>query len=185
VKALSCGQVRARAAKIVMWTAVFGPLLALLFAAVGAFIGVAIAETEDLSESTKDVLGFTGGGLGILAGLTMATHEIAVLARSGVWLDGSRLTVRRARARTVDLATAAHIILDVRNETRPPMAPMYTPTLVIIHVKFRGALRLRTARDELVPPDELRALADAMPASHEDVASRLRAIAEDPRSVYR
>lgn len=117
----------------------------------------------------------------VLAGVVLAVSAL----RSGVWLDGTTLVARGMRTRTVDLSTAA-----VTMTMRPDVAPRPGLDRIIeLTARATSGVAVRLSwRTELVPGAELRQLAAAItegrPAggTGTEVAARLRAVADEPRS---
>ncbi|GIJ57369.1 hypothetical protein Vau01_048850 [Virgisporangium aurantiacum] len=170
-----------------------GPVLTLVSFAVGAFVVVIIGDVADLSESATSGWAAVGAGLAFVAAAAFVLYQILALARTAAWLEGSRLTVRRVRARTVDLASARIVSLSAHNERHRPLqgavsTPIRTPYLSASDDATTVHLRLRDPHGGLLPPEEMRALADAVSVARcpgaEDVASWFRAIAADPRSLF-
>jgi hypothetical protein len=189
---LSSGPIRSRTAKLVLWT-VLGPVMLCLCAGVGAGIVVVIGDVADMSPGTVNTWAAVGAVVSVLGGAALIACQIVVLVRAAAWLEGSRLTVRRMRARTVDLTLAQRIELSAHTEVQHARAnavrvPIRTPYLTVTDGSTTVQLRLRTADGGLLPSTEMRALADAVSAATcagaKDAENWLRAIAADPRSLF-
>jgi hypothetical protein len=146
-----------------------------------------------ISYASLNVWIAVGAGVALAAAAILVVYQIAVLARTGAWLEGSRLTVRRLRTRTVDLASARWVGLSAHTETHhsPSGAvdvPVRTPVLSVGDGSTTVHLRLRNWDGGLLPPHEMRVLADALSVADcpgaPDAVSWLRAIAADPRSLF-
>ena len=192
-QSLSSGRVSARTAKIIWWVVVIGPVFTLVSGAVGAFVVVIIGDVADLSESATSGWAAVGAGLAFVAAAAFVLYQVLALARTAAWLEGSRLTVRRVRARTVDLASARIVSLSASTERHRPLrgavgVPQRTPYLSVSDDSTTVHLRLRDPKGGLLPSDEMRALAGAVSVARcpgaEDAASWFRAIAADPRSLF-
>ncbi|WP_139307292.1 hypothetical protein [Micromonospora pattaloongensis] len=123
-----------------------------------------------------------------------AAVMIAFVGRTGAWLEGTFLTVRNLTARTVNLAAARAVILAPTAHGPPPDAApppvggvRDTPVLTVVTDAATVRLRLRSRDGALLPPAQLRVLADVLavarcPGGAEAVA-RLRAMAADPHTL--
>ena len=189
---LSPGAVRRRATKITTW-AILGPIMVCLSGVAGSIIAVITGAIADISTGALNRWAAIGAGIAMVAATALLVHRITALARTGAWLEGSRLTVRRIRTRTVDLASARWVELSAHTEIQPaPIGavdvPVRTPVLSAGDGSTTVHLRLRNRDGGLLPPHEMRALADAVSAADcpgaPDAVSWLRAIAADPRSLF-
>jgi hypothetical protein len=189
---LSPGHVRGRIAKITTWS-VLGPVMVCLSGFAGSILVALIGVIGHVSYTSLNVWIAVGAGVALVAAATLVVYQIAVLARTGAWLEGSLLTVRRLRTRTVDLAAARWVGLSAQTEAQHTSAgavdvPVRTPFLSVRDESTTVHLRLRNGDGGLLPPHEMRALADALSAAEcpgaVDAVSWLRAIAADPRSLF-
>ncbi|MFC4069858.1 hypothetical protein [Actinoplanes subglobosus] len=170
-----------------------------LFGAVFAGIAAFICGIVDYDEYTGDVtFGSTGSGfpsaggppktvLFLVGGLFMTVGFLVVIAgvtaalrtvRLAAWLDGTVVHVRGAyRTRDVDLATA--YVSEGAVKRRVGHTIVSTPTLEARDPATGHRLTVPLEGDDtgLLPPNELRALADAM--------TRGRGDSENDRDVHR
>jgi len=179
--------------KIFWWVIVIGPVLTVVSGVVGAFVVVVIGDVTDMSESATSGWAAVGAAILFLAAAAFVVYQILALAMSAAWLEGSRLTVRRVRARTVDLASARAVSLSAHTEAQRPLrgavsVPVRTPYLSIADDATTVHLRLRGPHGGLLPPEEMRVLADVVSVARcpgaEDAASWFRAVAADPRTLF-
>ncbi|MBF9128184.1 hypothetical protein I0C86_04130 [Plantactinospora sp. S1510] len=110
---------------------------------------------------------------GVLAGavLLYVVLAIMVIVRRGAWLQGTRLTVRALRERTVDLAAARSVALHQSNQRligpvrrTGVIGPAQMVTVLAVTAGDGGQVQLRLAsRDAIqLPPEQLFALAGAL-----------------------
>ena len=157
-------------------------------------MGVVWLIDRDISSDTQSRLGGVGGLLAATVTLTFLVLSAARRIRTGAWVEGTRLSVRRVRTRTVDLMRATSVSITSRSEAlaatsaagRPLMA-VRTPVLVVTGPGGPIALRLRSPEGALLPPEEMLALAAALSEARcpgaAEATAWLRAIASDPRSL--
>lgn len=137
-----------------------------------------------LPPALRDSEGSSGRGLFLgLCGLPfvlLGVYLVLRVLRTAAWLDGTRLRVRGAlRSRTVDLA-AARVDPSAYRETEARGGR----SAIVVTDRVSGqraALPLRGMGLPLLPPSELRALADAFTAGGPDgraVAAELRRLAD-------
>ena len=142
-----------------------------------------------------EIIGLLAAGLFVLLGL-LAT--VSSLRGTAAWLDGTRLRVRHTfRTSTVDLSTAditGGIVTHSRTSDEGRTRVRRIPTLVARDPASgrKVTLSLQGTSMDLMPPVELRALADAItigrPESDVDasrVAQQLREIADNPLELPR
>lgn len=99
--------------------------------------------------------------------------SVPLALRGAAWLDGTRLTVRTARTRTVDLATADTVSLrPIREYLAAPLPTAgwswqngQVPALVASGPGGTVRLRLASRERTLLPADQLDRLAEVMSAS--------------------
>jgi hypothetical protein len=125
----------------------------------------------------------------VLAGgmLAWIVINLRAVATMGAWLEGTRLTVRERRSRTIDLARARMVSIQpsgIRWKT-PPWAGVATSDQIpeVVVTGDEGELRMRLSNAERVPlsPPELHVLAGTLatvqaPGAAE-VAQHLRMLA--------
>ena len=125
----------------------------------------------------------------VLAGgmLAWIVFNLRTVAAMGAWLEGTRLTVRERRTRTVDLARARSVSLQpsrIRWKT-PPQAGVATsdqiPEMVVTGDEGEVRMRLSNAERVPLPPRELHVLAGALASVQApgaaDVAQHLQMLA--------
>lgn len=118
-------------------------------------------------------LPFVGAALGLLSATLYMVLAFAAAMRQAAWLDGTWLTVRRLRRRTVDLAAARLVGLQPTTERLRAPAPVGVLTgpgasvAVLVVTAESGTVRLRLASRERVqlPAHQLLAIADALSAA--------------------
>lgn len=155
------------------------PRLRLCVGFAGARTGrvLTIALLGSLVAAALGGLGFALAGPVLTAILTgpvlLATMLMIVfVVRSAAWLDGTRLTVRGLRTRTVDLAAARSV--ELRHLQRREVGPVpgvdlvaEAPPISALVARAGGVVvRLRFVSGAVteLPPEQLRALADAVSA---------------------
>ncbi|MEU7927467.1 hypothetical protein [Micromonospora sp. NPDC049107] len=123
-----------------------------------------------------------GSGRGLFLGLCglpfvlLGVYLVLRVLRTAAWLDGSRVHVRGAlRSRTVDLA-------NVRVDPGPYRDPEGRggPSAIVVTDRVSGqraTIPLRGMGLPVLPPPELRALADAFVAGGPEAAPDARAVA--------
>ncbi|MBE1485070.1 hypothetical protein [Plantactinospora soyae] len=109
---------------------------------------------------------------GVAAGLTLLGTVLLTtfIVRAAAWLQGTRLTVRGLRTRTVDLADARSI--EMRQLQRREVSPVPAsdvvakapPVTALLVSDDRAAVRLRFLSGEAMelPPEQLLLLAEAV-----------------------
>jgi hypothetical protein len=122
---------------------------------------------------------------------------IAFVSRAGAWLEGTFLTVRNLTTRTVNLAVARSVTLAAISDTQAAVpssgglvltgTSVRTPLLTVVAGGTTVRLRLRSRDGTLLPPAQMRVLADVLavarcPGAAEAVAW-LRTMAADPRTL--
>ncbi|WP_433537158.1 hypothetical protein ACQPZK_04985 [Micromonospora sp. CA-249363] len=129
-----------------------------------------------------------GSGRGLFLGLCglpfvlLGVYLVLRVLRTAAWLDGSRVHVRGAlRSRTVDLATA-RVDPGSYGGTEGRGGP---PAIIVIDRVSgqRATIPLRGMGLPVLPPSELRALADAFDAGGPEAAPDARAVAAHLRRL--
>ncbi|WP_422738445.1 hypothetical protein ACN263_03890 [Micromonospora sp. WMMD729] len=127
-----------------------------------------------------------GSGRGLFLGLCglpfvlLGVYLVLRVLRTAAWLDGSRVHLRGAlRSRSVDLATA-------RVDPESYRGTEGGPPAIVVHDRVSGqraTIPLRGMGLPVLPPSELRALADAFVAGGPEVAPDARAVAAHLRRL--
>ncbi|GIE93158.1 hypothetical protein [Paractinoplanes rishiriensis] len=108
------------------------------------------------------VLGLVGAGL---FGAWAVVNIIRV-ARTAAWLEGSRLTVRAARQRTVDLGRARSVaVRPTQMRWRAADRADTIPQLLVVGESDEVRLRLATGEGTPLPPQDVAALVSALSAT--------------------
>ncbi|MEN3610369.1 hypothetical protein AAH979_12525 [Plantactinospora sp. ZYX-F-223] len=134
-------------------------------------VGIAILAPGDPSGPER--WGFLPIVLAVLASGAVVAYtavRITRVVRTDAWLEGSRLTVRVVRERTVELSYATSVAVRVTN--RPLIGPVRragvvgpAPMMAVLVVTGEGrTVHLRLANPDAIqlPPDQLFALANAL-----------------------
>jgi hypothetical protein len=159
----------------------------------GAVVGGGIASVFDEPGPDGRVLIVIPVVLGaVLAGgmLAWIMFNVRIVAAMGAWLEGTRLTVRERRTRTVDLARARSVSLQPSQVRwkNPPQVGIVTSDQIpeVVVTGDEGVVRMRLSNAERVPlpPQELHVLAGALatvqaPGAAE-VAQHLQILASGP-----
>ncbi|GAA1799286.1 hypothetical protein GCM10009682_21150 [Luedemannella flava] len=127
---------------------------------------------------------------GLLVALPLGAFPVLMMVRItrlAAWLEGTRLTVRQFRTRSVDLRTARSVRLDTILERGPANSAVRSPVMTVVGPEGSVKLMLRGRDGALLPAPEMIALADALsttacPGAHES-ATWLRTMATDPRTI--
>ncbi|MGW0431651.1 hypothetical protein ACWDV4_03735 [Micromonospora sp. NPDC003197] len=158
---LSVGFTHARSLRIA--TEAF---LGVLITASAAFVGYMIGQlvmwgiADSIADEAKWLPPLVAVILMVPAALCSVLMVAAVVCR-GAWLSGTQLTVRVLRQRTVDLATARSVALDMVPRPRKLAPPL--PQLSVVGADGR-TLRLRLASREghPLPQEQLLGLATVL-----------------------
>ena len=185
----SYGFTTSRSTRLLLLT--FGGVLGVPAAGcLGAVVGGGIATILDRPGPEGRALIMIPVVLGaVLAGgmLAWIVFNLRTVAAMGAWLEGTRLTVRERRTRTVDLARARSVSLQpsrIRWKT-PPQAGVATsdqiPEMVVTGDEGEVRMRLSNAERVPLPPRELHVLAGALASVQApgaaDVAQHLQMLA--------
>ncbi|MET8528033.1 hypothetical protein [Micromonospora sp. NPDC005172] len=131
-------------------------------------------------------------GRGLFLGLCglpfvlLGVYLVLRVLRTAAWLDGTRVYVRGAlRSRTVDLATAAVDPGSYREAGEDAPARGDRSAIVVTDRVSgqRATIPLRGMGLSILPPSELRALADAFVAGGAEAAPGARAVAAELRRL--
>lgn len=181
----------------VVFGAVLGGLAALGSGCLGFILGMMLLWVVPDGTDAPRALGYLPLMVaGVLATLVLiyAGLVIAFGVRLDAWLEGSRLTVRGLRKRTVDLAAARSVALRQINQKlvgparRTGVIGPPQPVSVLDVTDTNGRVRLRLASREAVPlpPEQLLVLANALSLARcpgaMEVAAWLRGTAVVARS---
>lgn len=164
----------------------------------GGIVGMAIASLVEAGtgDGDRDLLAVPVILICLLAGgvLTWVVINIIAVAKMGAWLQGTRLTVRQRRSRTVDLARARSVsIRPSRLRWKATQAGVVTalservPEVVVS--SERGVLRMRLCDGERapLPKQDLQVLAVALSRvdvpGAADVSQRLQMLASGRASA--
>ncbi|GAB1690859.1 hypothetical protein [Krasilnikovia sp. M28-CT-15] len=166
----SYGFTTSRSTRLLLLT--FGGLLGVPAAGcLGAIVGGGIGSVFDEPGPDGKVLIVIPIVLvAVLAGgmLAWIVINLRTVAMMGAWLEGTLLTVRERRSRTIDLARARSVSIQpsrIRWKT-PPQAGVATseqiPEVVVIGDEGEVRMRLSNAERVPLPPQELHVLAGAL-----------------------
>jgi hypothetical protein len=187
--------VAGRVVSLAVATAFLVPLTAFVGGIVGGLTGWLFNRSASIADLTAYIVGgsiLVGGAIALLMSLA-----IARVVRWGAWLDGTALTVRALRSRTVDLADARSVSLvaapealtavTARGDTVRLASALRTPVLTVVTSTGSAQLRLRSRDGLLVPPNEMLALAFVLAQTRcpgaQQATAWLRTMAADPRSL--
>lgn len=173
-----------------------GALLAVTCCCAGGFLGTPVSYLLGMDQPEPWVLVITAAGSASLV-LVPIILLLVFIARYGAWLDGTVLTVRGLRTRTVDLAAVRAVYLSATNEMTagtsvqgPVVMSGGLRTPVITVVDGAGTtvkLRLRSREGGLIPPAEMTFLAQALATARcpgaGETAAWLRAMAASPHTL--
>ncbi|MFI5927128.1 hypothetical protein ACIA3K_14210 [Micromonospora sp. NPDC051543] len=137
----------------------------------------ALRESASGAEQPGLLLGLCG-----LPFVLLGIYLVLRVLRTAAWLDGTRVLVRGAlRSRTVDLATAR---VDPASYRDPEGRGGLSAIVVTDRVDAqRVTIPLRGMGLPVLPPSELRALAEAFSVAGPDAASDTRAVAAELRRL--
>jgi hypothetical protein len=187
---LSVGFIESRGWRIARAVSI-GVVFVCLCGMLGGILGAMFSALGSGDAAPAVVSGFAFTALGLA--VAWVAGFVAYLVRAGAWLSGTRLIVRNLTMRTVDLAAARSVALGTRTESREVATgsagrPERIPMLTVSDGAGTVRLRLRSREGALLPPAEMRALADALATARcpgaPEAAAWLRAIAADPRSLF-
>jgi hypothetical protein len=156
--------------------AVLGGMAAMASGCLGFMLGMMFLWVVPDGPNMPRALGYLPFVLaGLLASMVVVyVVLVSVFAiRLDAWLEGTRLTVRGLRQRTVDLAAARLVVLRQTNQRLVGPVRRYGVILAaqpvsVLHVTDgNGTVRLRLASREAVqlPPEQLFVLANALSAA--------------------
>jgi hypothetical protein len=144
-------------------------------------------------DNTTGFLGAVSGLMGLCAVpfLLIGFVFMLYLWRVGAWLDGTRVSYRKLGTRHVDLATASVTMSGVNYVHQNNVGPMQSRTVIrvpALAVAAPGSHRplkipLRGQGLDLLPPNELRALADALLTNTGPESARARAVGDHLRKL--
>ncbi|MFC6019583.1 hypothetical protein ACFP2T_25660 [Plantactinospora solaniradicis] len=169
---LSVGFHGSRAIRAVL-VAVLGGMAALASGCLGLIIGMMmlwVVPDEPSTPKAWAYLPFALAGVLTTAVVIYVVLTMTFGIRLDAWLEGTRLTVRGLRQRTVDLAAARTVALRRTNQRLVApvrrsgvVGPTQSVALLVVTTDA-GAVRLRLATREGIqlPPEQLLALANAL-----------------------
>ncbi|MEV8504582.1 hypothetical protein AB0368_07080 [Actinoplanes sp. NPDC051475] len=187
----SYGFKSSRSTRLIFLT--LGGLLAVLAAGcLGGILGMVIAWLVEAGtgKGDSDLIAIPVILVSLLAGgmIVWLVVNILAVAKTGAWLEGTRLTVRQRRSRTVDLARARSVSIQpsrLRWKERRAGEVTASGDLVpeVVVTADDGVLRMRLCDGERapLPPQDLHILAGVLATVHAagaaEVAQHLQVMA--------